>query len=137
MDRCRHRYCRGCSRSESGISTIETVFVLPVLFFAITVLAQAAVVLHARRVVHAAAQDGAAAARVVDGSAEAGRIAALDTLRQLAPKALEEPIVSATRDDDVARVEVRAHAPGPLFDVALRAASTGVVERFRPERSRP
>jgi hypothetical protein len=124
-------------RGETGITTIETVLVVPVLFLSIAVLAQGAVVLHARRVVQAAAQDGAAAARAADGSAESGRIAALDTLRQLAPKALEDPTVSAARDRDVARVEVRAHAPGPLFDVRLRAVSTGVVERFRPEAGGP
>ena len=131
------RQRRAFDRGESGIMTIETVLVVPVLFFAIAVLAQGAVVLHARRVVHAAAQDGAAAARAADGSAEAGRIAAFDTLRQLAPKALEDPDVSATRSSDVARVEIRAHAPGPLFDVSLRAVSTGVVERFRPEGGGP
>lgn len=124
-------------RGESGIMTIETVLIVPVLFLAIAMLAQGAVVLHARRVVQAAAQDGAAAARAADGSAESGRIAALDTLRQLAPKALEDPTVSAARDSDVARVEVRAHAPGPLFDMSLRAVSAGVVERFRPEAGGP
>lgn len=124
-------------QGESGITTMETVLVVPVLFFAIAVLAQGAVVLHARRVVHAAAQDGAAAARGADGSAEAGRVAAVDTLRQLAPKALEDPTVIATRDADRARVEVRAHAPGPLFNVSLKAVSTGVVERFRPEAGGP
>lgn len=120
-------------RDERGLATLELAFAIPVLLLAIGACFQGALYFHASQVTQRAAEDGAATARFAGGTVAEGEAVARDTLAQLGGAAVESAEVTATRQGDLVRVEVSGRAPGPFFDLAVRAASSGRVERFRAE----
>jgi Flp pilus assembly protein TadG len=118
---------------EHGFTTVQFTMVFPVLLFAIVAAVQGASYFHMQRVVQAAAEDGAAAARAANGNADLGRAVALDTLSQLGGAAVGQVTVTASRNSEEATVEVVGRAVGPLGTVTVRSVSSGPAERFRPE----
>jgi hypothetical protein len=121
--------------AENGFTSAQFAMVLPVVLFAVMAALQGAAYLHAQRIVQAAAEDGAEAARAFNGNAELGRAVALDTLAQLGSETVDEPVVTSHRDLDQAAVEVVGRAAGPLGMLTVRATSGGPVERFRAEQA--
>jgi hypothetical protein len=119
---------------EQGFVTGQFVLVIPVVLFAVVAAVHAGAYLHAQRIVHAAAEDGSAAARASNANPDTGRAVALDTLTQLAGSSVTDVKVTASRDRDQAVVTVVGHAAGPLGSMIVRATSSGPIEMFRPER---
>jgi hypothetical protein len=121
--------------AEHGFVTAQFVMVIPLLLFAVVAAVQGGAYLHAQRVVQAAAEDGAEAARAWNGSRDMGRQVALDTLSQLAGSSVSDLTVNATTDADQAIVEVVGRATGPLGSMTVRSTSSGPLERFRPDQA--
>lgn len=125
-------------RGEDGTSAVELVLLTPLLMFVVFLVVQAALVMNARQVVLAAAQQGARLARaaapndtVAVSSARAG---ALSYLHQLGADVVSDPTVEVTRAGGEATVRVSARAVSILAGlVALRVVETssGPVEGFR------
>lgn len=124
---------------ERGATTTELVVVMPFLILLIFLVVHVGVWLHATQIARAAAQEGARAARVEAGSAEAGQARAEAFLGDLGGGVLEDAVVSAEADSAVARVEVtgRALAVVPFLAFDVSAASEGPVERFRNPEEAP
>jgi Flp pilus assembly protein TadG len=126
-------------RGEVGAGSLEVVLVMPALILLITAVVQFALWSHATHVAVAAAQEGAEAARVVGGTAEAGEARATDFLAQTAPRLIASPVVSATRNAEVATVTVRGQVPTlfPGLTLSVQGRATDVAERFRAEDEGP
>ncbi len=126
-----HRLTRGAA----GGATVELVLVVPVLVFMIMIVIHVGLYWHATHVAQAAAAEGVRAARVVDGTASAGRTRAEQFVAIAAPTLLRDVTVTATRDGQHATLHVRATVqavvPGLEFMVAVTTQSP--VEQFRPD----
>jgi Flp pilus assembly protein TadG len=120
-------------KAEDGSSTVEVVIVFPLLILTLMLVFQFAFWYHARHVALAAAEEGARAARVDTGTAAAGAARAERFVRDLGPSVIVNPKVSASRNLDVARVEVSGQARNvvPGLRLPIRQVSQGPVERFR------
>jgi Flp pilus assembly protein TadG len=121
------------NKAEDGSSTVEVVIVFPLLILTLMLVFQFAFWYHARHVALAAAEEGARAARVDTGTAAAGAARAERFVRDLGPSVIVNPKVSASRNLDVARVEVSGQARNvvPGLRLPIRQVSQGPVERFR------
>jgi Flp pilus assembly protein TadG len=120
--------------SEDGGATLEMVLATPLLLLLLLAIVQFALWQHAIHVADAAAQEGARAARLQDGTASAGAARTREFLAQLSPTILTHPHIVARRDANTARVEVTGQAlmliPG--LHLPVRVVSQGEVEVFRP-----
>ena len=105
----------------------------PLLFLVISLLVQVGLWFHAMNVAQAAAQEGARAARVLDGTAADGEQEAWDFLDQVGPTLVDVDSLVATRDAQRASVTITGHSidviPGLRFPIEV--TSVGPVERFR------
>lgn len=121
------------NKAEDGSSTVEVVIVFPLLILTLMLVFQFAFWYHARHVALAAAEEGARAARVDTGTAAAGAARAERFVRDLGSSVIVNPKVSASRDLDVARVEVSGQARNvvPGLRLPIRQVSQGPIERFR------
>jgi Flp pilus assembly protein TadG len=121
------------NKAEDGSSTVEVVIVFPLLILTLMLVFQFAFWYHARHVALAAAEEGARAARVDTGTAAAGAARAERFVRDLGSSVIVNPKVSASRNLDVARVEVSGQARNvvPGLRLPSRQASQGPIERFR------
>jgi Flp pilus assembly protein TadG len=121
------------NKAEDGSSTVEVVIVFPLLILTLMLVFQFAFWYHARHVALAAAEEGARAARVDTGTAAAGAARAERFVRDLGPSVIVNPKVSASRNLDVARVEVSGQARNvvPGLRLPIRQVSQGPIERFR------
>lgn len=119
--------------AESGSATTQLVLTTPALLTLMLLTVHVGLWLHAAHIAHAAAQEGARAARAEYGTAEAGRERALDLLDDLAPQLIVDRSVTAWRGTDTARIEVSGAAAPVLgwLRLPVRAAADGPVERFR------
>ena len=124
---------------EAGGATVELVLATPALLLLVMLIVQFALWQHAVHVAEAAAQEGARAARLEGGTREAGQRRAEAFLAALGPGVLAHPRVTAYRDRQTARVEVRGEAVTlvPGVRLPVRAASHAPVERFRPAAEPP
>jgi hypothetical protein len=109
------------------------VFVMPLLFTVVLLLAQVTVWAHARHIAQATASRALAAARADGGSVAAGEQQAQVTLDQLGRSSLTSPEVTVTRDGETATVHVHGTAasvlPGLRF--GIDADASGPVEQRR------
>ncbi len=107
----------------------------PVLLLLIMLIMQFGLWYHGAHVASAAAQEGARAARLEGGTQAAGAARAEQFLAALGRSVVAEPRVSVSRDDQRARVEIRARSVPvvPGMRLPISAVSEGPVERFRPE----
>jgi Flp pilus assembly protein TadG len=121
-------------RDEAGANSIAFIIVMPVLMLALVAGVQYFIKVDAQRTAEAAAEEGAAAARRFDGSAEAGQARAYDFLNDVDNDSLGDVEVSATRDGVEASVTVTGTADIvdllPFIDPDVSATSTGPVERY-------
>jgi len=129
------RGTRCAARDERGSSTVTVVLLLPVLLLAMTGVVQYAFWYHAHHVALAAAQEGARAARVLDGTAAAGEARARWMLDQLGRGLVQDLTITVERDGDRARAEVRGYAPQwlPGIRLPIEAAASGEIETFRSD----
>lgn len=129
----RHRSRWTERKVEGGAATVEVVIIFPLLLLTLLLVVQFGLWYHGRHVALAAAEEGTRAARVDGGSAAAGAARARRFLHDLGSSVLVNPQVSASRDQEVAHVEVSGQALNvvPLLRLPIRAASQGPVERFR------
>ncbi|MGH3476432.1 MAG: hypothetical protein ACRDQD_06300 [Nocardioidaceae bacterium] len=122
------------SGNDTGSMSIGLVIVLPILMLALGASAQYFVKVDAERTAAAAAEEGAAAARRFDGSAQAGQARAQDFLSSVGNDSLENVEVSATRSGTEASVTVTGTADSlgwlPFLDRDISETSTGPVERY-------
>jgi Flp pilus assembly protein TadG len=120
------------ARDQRGEATTELVLVTPVLLLLISFVLQFALWYHASHVAESAAQEGVRAARALGGTAEAGQQTAEHFLAETGPKVVTGPTVTAIRDADSARVEVRGHAPTlvPGLRLAVTATAESPTERL-------
>jgi Flp pilus assembly protein TadG len=120
-------------RREHGSATVELVLTVPVLLLLIMLVVQMGLYWHANHVAQAAAQEGVRAARVVDGSADAGRERAGAFIASAAPTLLHGVDITATRDGQTADVRVRAkvEAVVPGLSLAVDVESRSPIEQFQ------
>lgn len=122
---------------DDGSSAVELVLLTPLLMFAVFVVVQVALYLHARHVVLAAAQQGARLARDLaptdTAGVDAARAGTYAYLHQLGADLVTDPTVSVTRTGGQASVRVTGDAVSILPGFVLRVVevSTGPVEMFR------
>lgn len=123
------------AQTEGSVST-ELVLLMPAILTMVLLIVQFGVWLHARQVVAAAAQEGLAAAQTYAGSQTSGSQRAETFLADIG--GVDATHVTATRDVDVARVEVRGVAPTvvPGLQLPVTAVAQGPVERFVQEPDR-
>ncbi len=107
------------------------IFVLPVLFTIVLLLAQVTIWAHATHVAQATAARALAAARADGGSAAAGQAQADATLDQLGRATLTDPQITVTRDAARANVGVHGTAASvvPGLHLGVHADAAGPVER--------
>jgi Flp pilus assembly protein TadG len=122
------------SGNDTGSMSIGLVIVLPILMLALGASAQYFVKVDAERTAAAAAEEGAAAARRFDGSAQAGQARAQDFLGSVDNDSLENVEISASRSGTEASVTVTGTADSlgwlPFLDRDISETSTGPVERY-------
>lgn len=134
--------CRSCgdgvhlTRRDRGSSAIELVLLAPMVFLLTFLPIQGGLILQARHVVSAAAQEGARAARTVDLDAEqaqaAGAQRATDFTAMLGGNMVHDTTVMVNRGPEQVRVVVTGNALAilPGFKLAVRGTSVSPVERF-------
>jgi Flp pilus assembly protein TadG len=124
---------RRLREDERGEAT-EAVLVTPVLLFLVMLVFQFGLWYHAEHVAQAAAQEGVRTARLEGGSADDGQRRATDFLARAGAKIVGDPVVSVTRNDETAVVEIRGQSVAvvPGMRIPIRARSESPVERFRP-----
>ena len=122
-------------RDERGDATVEAVLAVPVLLLLVLLVIQFGLYSHAAHTAEAAAQEGARAARVEGASAADGEDRARTFMADAAPALVDDVTITATRDTDTARVEVRGvvHAIVPGLNLTVHADAESPVERFRPD----
>jgi Flp pilus assembly protein TadG len=130
------RRTSGLRPDDRGSSSVELVLLAPALMFAIFLLIQAALYMHARHVALAGAQQGARLARTssADSNAlEQVRAATGSYLRQLGGGVLSDSQVSVSNANGIARVDVTGRAVSiiPGITLTVRAHSAGPTEAFR------
>ena len=124
-------------RGDDGSSAVELVLLTPLLMFVVFLVVQAALYMHARHVVLAAAQQGARLARAEslnDQTAlDSARAGTYSYLQQLGADVVSDPTVDVTRAGGQATVRVSAHAVSilPGFTLRVVEVSSGPVEQFR------
>lgn len=123
------------TRGQRGITTVEVVLTAPALLLMLMLIVQFGLVAHARSVARSAAEDGAAKARVFNGSATTAKAATNTQLDDLGPTIIANRSVEVSRTDTTATVSVTGTVislvPGLSFDV--HETSSGPVERFVPQ----
>ena len=122
-------------RDERGsMSLAQVVITAPALLFLLMLIVQFGLMFHARNVAEQAAQEGAAAARSFDGTAEQGRVDALQLLAAVGDGTLMRREVQVRRTSTTATVTVTgtvvAVVPGLALTVTESAA--GPVETYVP-----
>lgn len=120
---------------ERGDETIEAVLVTPVLLLLIMTVIQFGLWYHAAHVAEAAAQQGVSAARVEAATAADGRTSAQQFMADAAPALVGDVTVTATRDNQTARVDVDGtlHSIVPGLTLRVHGEAQSPVERFRPD----
>jgi len=122
-------------RTERGDATVEAVLAVPVLLLLILTVIQFGLWYHASHTAEAAAQEGARAARVEHATAADGHDRAERFMHDAAPTLVQDVRVEASRDAELAHVEVRGivHSIVPGLNLTVHAEAESPVERFRED----
>lgn len=122
-------------RGDRG-ETIQAIVVVPVLLITVLLVVQAGLALHARQVMSASAQDGAAAGAALDSSPGAGQ-AVTDSLVNTTVGGLVtsyNSTVSVSADEVTITTRANATKVFPLFPtISLTASGSAPIERFDPQ----
>lgn len=119
-------------RDESG-QAAEAVIVFPVLLLLILAVVQFGLWYHAAAVAKAAVAEGVRTARAQGATGADGASATSAFLAQAGPTIVQNVQLTASRDANVARVELRATAAHviPGLNLPIHALGQSSVERFR------
>ena len=125
-------------RDESG-QAAEAVIVFPVLLLLIMSVVQFGLWYHAANVAKAAVAEGVRTARAEGATGGDGAAATNAFLAQAGPTIVENVQLNASRDANVARVELRATAARviPGLPLQIHALAESPVERFRADDGSP
>ena len=127
-------------RDERGsMSLAQVVITAPTLLFLLMLVVQFGLMFHARNVAEQAAQEGVAAARRFDGTAEQGRADALQLLTALGDGTLKDRDVRASRTSGTASVTVTGTVVAVVPGLALTVteSASGPVETYVPPEDTP
>jgi len=119
--------------------TLGLAAVFPACLALVLLVVQAALLVHARNIAGAAAQEGLRTARLYDGTAATGEDRARGFLAQTGGDLLTATTVTVSRGDQRVRVQVAGRALSLLPGVHPRvgAVAAGPVERFVPDTATP
>lgn len=122
--------------SEDGVAATQLAVVMPALLLLVMLAVQFGLWAHGSQLADAAADAAVSAASVVDGTDEAGRVAAAGLLAQAGH--LADVAVEVQRVDGVVMVTVRGVAPQvvPGFRWSVSGRAAAVVEQFVPQGER-
>ncbi len=115
--------------TDQGATTVELVFVLPVVMMIVLLLAQITVWAHATHVAQATAARALAATRADGGSITAGQAQAHATLDQLASVTDPQITIDRTATQATVRIHGTAATVIPGLHLGVHAAAAGPVER--------
>lgn len=120
---------------EGGVSAIEFALTTPVLLLFVMLAVQFALIAHAQNGAQSAAEEGAAAARTVEGTSADGEERAASYLSELGRSMFSSTSVSASRTAEQATVTVTGSVVRlvPLVPLEISRTSSGPVERFVEE----
>jgi Flp pilus assembly protein TadG len=120
------RWARVRSHPDRGYSILEAVIVVPTIIVFTLLVVQFALLWHGRHVAEAAAQAAARSAARYSASAATGQADGASYLAQVAPRLLQDPVVTVTRGPLRVQVTVRATVlsviPFAAFTVSEAAA---------------
>jgi Flp pilus assembly protein TadG len=121
--------------AQDGSASTQLVLATPALLTLLMLIVQTGLWFHACHLAHAAAQEGARAARIEAGTAAAGRARAEAFLDALAAGVLFDRRVTASRTLDSAHIQVTGHVVGviPGLHWPVKATARGPVERFHAD----
>ena len=120
-------------RDERGsMSLAQVVITAPALLFLLMLIVQFGLMFHARSVAEQAAQEGVAAARRFDGTAEQGRADALQLLAAVGDGTLKRRDVQVRRTSTTATVTVTGTVVAVVPGLALTVteSASGPVETY-------
>src|SRR5262245_29926332 len=131
---CGNGFLNRLLREDRGSGTVEVALATTALLLILLAIVQFALWSHATHIAQAAASQGLAAARVQDGTAADGDVAAQRMLDQLGGGPLINTDVASSRDATAASVRVTGEATSfvPLLRLPVHAEAIGPVERFVP-----
>ncbi|HVV76563.1 MAG TPA: TadE family protein [Mycobacteriales bacterium] len=117
---------------DAGYSVLEAAIVLPIVFFLIMLIAQWAIVWHARSVTEAAAQEGLRTTENYQATAAQGHADTVAYLSQVAPRSLPDPHVIVSRTAQTATVTVTATVASviPFGHFTVTETASGPVENY-------
>lgn len=123
------------TKDERGSLTLETVIITPVLLLVLMLTVQLALVMHSQSGAQAAAEEGAARARALDGTTGDAQRQAQRFMSELAGGTVTNTSVTANRTAEQATVTVNATVKriAPFIPLDISRSSTGPVERFVEE----
>lgn len=109
---------------------------MPIVLLAIALCIQAGLILHARNVANAAAQDGLKAAQLDGANQGNGKVAAENTLALF--EGIEAAKVTVSKTTDTVTVNIEGEIAVPLNGIfsSFNVSATGPVERFYLESER-
>lgn len=122
--------------SEDGVAATQLAVVMPALLLLVMLAVQFGLWAHASQLADAAADAAVSAASVVDGTDDAGRVAAAGLLVQAGH--LNDVAVDVQRVDGVVMATVHGVAPQvvPGFRWSVSGRAAAVVEQFVPQGER-
>ena len=122
---------------DCGSASAELVIATPLLLLLILGVVQFALWQHATHVAQAVAQQGLAAGRTQDGSAQTATGEANALLGQLGSGVLIHPQITATRTGQTTTVIVTGRAEGilPFLNLPVRTVAVGPTERWTTPQS--
>ncbi|WP_419995056.1 TadE/TadG family type IV pilus assembly protein [Streptomyces boninensis] len=127
-------------RDDRGTATVELIYVFPLLFTLILIIAQYAMWAHAAHTAQTTASHALSATRVQHADAADGHAEAQRVLDQLGRSSLENPAIEVHRDSEHAEVRISGTASAviPFLHLPINAKAAGSVEKFRGDTgSRP
>lgn len=123
---------KASQRGDSGYAVLEAAIVLPVAFLLLMVVAQGALVWHARSAAETAAQEGLRTAQAYGATAAQGQSDTVTYLRQVAPHLISDPAVTVTRTDQGATVQVHGRVVTllPFASLTVTEIASGPTETY-------
>ncbi|MFB7376557.1 TadE family protein [Kitasatospora purpeofusca] len=139
MERLRARVAAR-ARGDRGASTVEFLFITPVLFLVILAIVQFGLYYFASTVCEASAQAGARKARASADASPGGwqglaRSTTQNRISSLAPSLAGDPSITTFQDGDQVGVTVTARVVKvvPFLNLTVTSKSVGPIERFVPD----
>jgi hypothetical protein len=118
---------------DGGYTMVDAALIMPIAILFMLLVAQFALIWHARHVADQAAGEAMEAARAYQASAAEGQSEALSYLQDVAPRLLPHPSVTVSRSPTTVQVSVtgRVLSVIPLLPATtVTGSASGPLERF-------